>query len=411
MIGNKGIAIIIALGVGLLAGLGGIYLYQQGNGVPFSAGPETTSAGNPPAASAPSEPQTAATPAPGAQVQAEASDAAKLNSEPTTVPSFDVVVIDPNGEGVIAGRAAPGWQVSVQSSGTKVAAATADAQGEWSAVLDKPLPAGDHALTLKITSPDGTRAVSSQESVKVEVGDAAKKAAAPADTTSAMSQTPTPQAEQAVKPAAQGAALALAEPGDAVRAVPAGTPEGSKTPPKPALVFKTVDYQDSGSDIGSISISGASAPGATVKVYCDDQPLVTVRAGANGSWSVVAEKKLGIGRHVFRAERIDAATDQATATAMVAMERLVPKPPEVVAARETPKAAVPGSASSSSTALEDAQRDVYTIRRGDTLWAIAKRYLGSGLRYTRIFQDNREVINDPDLILPQQQVKVPPAQQ
>jgi len=95
----------------------------------------------------------------------------------------------------------------------------------------------------------------------------------------------------------------------------------------------------------------------------------------------------------------------------VAMERLVPKPPEVVAARETPQPAVPGSASSSSTALQDAQRDVYTIRRGDTLWAIAKRYLGSGLRYTRIFQDNREVINDPDLILPQQQVKVPPAQQ
>ena len=84
-------------------------------------------------------------------------------------------MIEPNGEGVIAGRAAPGWQVSVQSSGTKVAAATADAQGEWSAVLDKPLPAGDHALTLKITSPDGTRALSSQELVRVEVGDGANR--------------------------------------------------------------------------------------------------------------------------------------------------------------------------------------------------------------------------------------------
>jgi len=52
----------------------------------------------------------------------------------------------------------------------------------------------------------------------------------------------------------------------------------------------------------------------------------------------------------------------------------------------------------------------HTIRRGDTLWAIAKRYLGSGLRYTSIFQSNREVNNDPDLILPQQQVKVPPVQ-
>ncbi len=32
----------------------------------------------------------------------------------------------------------------------------------------------------------------------------------------------------------------------------------------------------------------------------------------------------------------------------------------------------------------------------------------SGLRYPTIFQDNRETINDPNLIHPQQQVKVPP---
>src|SRR3990172_7341235 len=75
-------------------------------------------------------------------------------AEPTPVPTFDVVVIEPSGEGVIARRAAPGWQVSVQSGGTKVAEATVDVQGEWSVVLEKPLPAGDHALSLKITSPD-----------------------------------------------------------------------------------------------------------------------------------------------------------------------------------------------------------------------------------------------------------------
>ncbi len=96
------------------------------------------------------------------------------------MPTFDVVVIEPNGEGVVAGRAAPGWQVSVQSGGTKVAEAKADLQGEWSVVLEKPLPTGDHALSLKITSPDGTRALSSQESVRVAVGADAKKASAPA---------------------------------------------------------------------------------------------------------------------------------------------------------------------------------------------------------------------------------------
>ena len=46
MIGTKAIAIIMAVGVGLLAGLGGIYLYQQGHGFPFGAGPETAATGD-----------------------------------------------------------------------------------------------------------------------------------------------------------------------------------------------------------------------------------------------------------------------------------------------------------------------------------------------------------------------------
>jgi nucleoid-associated protein YgaU len=199
--------------------------------------------------------------------------------------------------------------------------------------------------------------------------------------------------------------VALAEPQGEARAVPRTAEEGPVAQSaKPKLVFKTVDYKDTGSAIGSVSITGTADPGATVTVYCNNEKLATVRAGADGTWSVVAEKKLGTGQHSFRAEQIDAATGTALAQANVAIERLAPKPPEVVAKAATPK---PGSPAAVATAET---KEVYTIRRGDTLWAIAKRYLGSGLRYTTIFQDNREVINDPDLILPQQQVKVPPAQ-
>ena len=411
MIGTKAIAILIALGVGLLAGLGGIYLYQRGAGFPFG-GQESVATGDGSAnAPAPSESQAAAPAEPAPKVQAEGTGGVGTSAEPTTVPSFDVVMIEPNGEGVIAGRAAPGWAVSVQSSGTKVAAATADAQGEWSAVLDKPLPAGDHALTLKITSPDGTRALSSQELVRVEVGDGPKPAAPAGETMASAPQAAAPSASapagQTVASPKQGQALALAEPQGEARALPRGAEGAAQQPAKPKLVFKTVDYQDTGAAIGSVSITGRSDPGATIAVYCDNEKLATVRAGADGAWSVVAEKKLGTGQHNFRAERIDAATSTPSAQAMVAIERLVPKPPEVAAKEAMPKPGPAAATVSTSPALQTAQKEVYTIRRGDTLWAIAKRYLGSGLRYTAIFQDNREVINDPDLILPQQQVKVP----
>jgi nucleoid-associated protein YgaU len=418
MIGTKAIAILMAVGVGLLAGLGGIYLYQQGHGIPFGAGPETAATGDGSPAAPPSAPQAAAPAETKPEVQAEATAAVRPDAEPTAVPSFDVVMIEPNGEGVIAGRAAPGWQVSVQSSGTKVAAATADAQGEWSAVLDKPLPTGDHALTLKITSPDGTRALSSQELVRVEVSDGAKPAGPPAEAAAPAPQAPpqapapatapsapTPSGQPAASPQ-QEAAPAEAEPEGEARAVPRSA-EQSAPPPasKPKLVFKTADYRDTGAAIGSVSITGTSDPGATISVYCDNEKLATVRAGADGRWSVVAEKKLGAGQHNFRAERIDAATGALSAQATIAIERLIPKPPEVAAKEAAPKPGSPGSAATSVAAAED--KDVYTIRRGDTLWAIAKRYLGSGLRYPTIFQRNRETINNPNLIHPQQQVKVP----
>ena len=155
MIGRNTIPVILAIGVGLLASAGAIYILSEGGFSPFEskqdtpAGPATS-----PQPGKPSTPATAALPESSPHPAPKPKPAAP--AEPTVVPTFDVVVIDPSGEGVIAGRASPGWQVSVQSGETKVAAATADDQGEWSAVLEKPLAAGDNALSLTITSPSRT---------------------------------------------------------------------------------------------------------------------------------------------------------------------------------------------------------------------------------------------------------------
>lgn len=49
----------------------------------------------------------------------------------------------------------------------------------------------------------------------------------------------------------------------------------------------------------------------------------------------------------------------------------------------------------------------YTVQRGDTLWAIAKSFYGDGSRYTQIFEANRDKIDDPDLIYPDQEFVIP----
>ena len=424
MIDRRTIAIIVAAGVGLLASAGVIYLYSQGDLPRFETAKQTPSGPAVPPQPQKSSPGTAASPEASPPAPTPKDEAAQPSppAQPTVVPTFDVVVIEPSGEGVIAGRAAPGWQVSVKSGDTKVAVATSDEEGEWSAVLDKPLAAGEHALSLTITSPDGTRALTSQERVRVEVGAATKPGAAPETvvpsassqveaaaaspkTEQGSTQTAVPSGPAQVEAAAVSPKTEQGSPPQDVAVAEPATEASAPVPQAPKLVFKTVDYQDKGSSSGSVSITGTSDPGATIKVYSDDKLLGTVRADRDGSWSVVAEKTLPTGLHNFRAERIDTATGASSARATVAIERLVPKPPEVAAA-ETKGAVAAAKETASGSALRT--KDVYTVQRGDTLWAIAKRYFGSGVRYPTIFQDNREIISDPNLIHPQQEVKVPP---
>ena len=49
----------------------------------------------------------------------------------------------------------------------------------------------------------------------------------------------------------------------------------------------------------------------------------------------------------------------------------------------------------------------YTVKSGDTLSAIAKAQLGNANDYMKIFEANRDQLNDPDKIKPGQVLKIP----
>jgi nucleoid-associated protein YgaU len=51
--------------------------------------------------------------------------------------------------------------------------------------------------------------------------------------------------------------------------------------------------------------------------------------------------------------------------------------------------------------------EYYLIEKGDTLSKIAKHYYGNANQYPRIFEANREVIKDADLIFPGQKIRIP----
>ena len=54
---------------------------------------------------------------------------------------------------------------------------------------------------------------------------------------------------------------------------------------------------------------------------------------------------------------------------------------------------------------EDVQ--YYTIESGDSLSKIAKQFYGNAMDYPKLFEANKEVIIDPDLIYSGQKIRVP----
>jgi nucleoid-associated protein YgaU len=76
-----------------------------------------------------------------------------------SVPVFDIARIEPTGDAVIAGRAAPGAIVELLRNGERHDQTVADQSGQF-VIVPPRLPPGNYELTLRSRLPDGTLATS-----------------------------------------------------------------------------------------------------------------------------------------------------------------------------------------------------------------------------------------------------------
>lgn len=368
------------------------------------------------------------------------------------VPSFDTVRVEPTGEAVIAGRAAPGADIAIKFGNVVVGEVKAEADGSFVFVPEHPLPQGAGAITLESTQ-DGQKLVS-KDAIAVVV---TRKAPA---------------------------LVAKVDPKQPTKIVQTPGDVATGEPPK-EVRFGSIDYNDKGDMI----FQGVARPNATVRLYIDNDISGEVTADVAGNWRFDAVAPLKPGTHTLRADEVDAsgkvtsraetpflrekpekviavkqaeaeaAAEVAAAAAQEASAQPVPQPVEEAAVQpqlqtepsqvvtapavETETAAAAPAAVQPSDVAATAQQDVaaaspadavqppaeepgteiaiapaampggparVVIQPGNNLWVISQELYGEGKSYTVIFEANRDQIKDPNLVYPGQILSMPVAQ-
>ncbi|MFP4537704.1 MAG: LysM peptidoglycan-binding domain-containing protein [Dichotomicrobium sp.] len=328
-------------------------------------------------------------------------------------PAFDVVRVEDSGEMVVAGVAPPGWTVRIHTQQGTVGTTEAGIDGTWALLPEKPLPAGSHSLSLTALAPDGSRSVDGTARVAVSVS----RGGAPAVVALSDSDKPT-RVLQSGMTATDDTPEAKAPAQDSA----AGT-----------IAFSAVDYEDE-QETGQLYMSGKAKSEARIALYLDNRFIGSTRADKTGVWEFSITDILDAESHVLRADHVDMEKGEVLSRAEVAFE------PDGVATasangKETRTAVgaaqatadaprdepgqtpLAGQASTSVATASDAAdvdeadrvepKEAIVVHRGDTLWHIAERHYGSGVRYTKIFRNNRDQIRSPHRIYPGQQFELP----
>jgi len=318
-------------------------------------------------------------------------------------PDFDTFRVETDGAIVIAGRTTPGQTVDVVLGGKAIDRVTADDTG---AFVSFPMagPSDQPRRLVLVADPEGVAiesttsyivapiaapvVVAEAEAAQVadpseaspEVGADSPQAPAPpvADGLAAAEDTASPEVETT----SGEAPTVLQTDSDGVRIV-----QGAQTEATDNVALDAITYDPE----GAVQLSGrASAADGEVQVYIDNRPLAAAPI-TGGDWRLDLPQ-VDTGVYTLRVDEVDTQGD-------------------VVSRIETPfrreEPAQVAAVMAEETAQEGFEAAVRTVQPGATLWAIAEDTLGDGILYVEVFEANRDLIRDPDLIYPGQIFRIP----
>jgi len=295
--------------------------------------------------------------APATAPEARSSPSRPQDAGQPIAPSFDIVRVNPRGDSVIAGRAQPDAEIVIRDGDREIGRVRADSRGEWVLVPSEPLPPGNREISAAMVRP-GAPELRSEAVIVLAVPE---RRPADQDTGALVIQVPRDGA-------GPSRVLQRPIPGDSAAGI--GIREGQ-------LSLDVIDY-GSGPDL---TLGGTAPAGADVRVLLDNREVATAKADGSGQWTATPVRPVPPGEYKLRVELLD-------------------RGGRVVARVETPFAR--------TVPVGDLPPGAVVVQPGNSLWRIARRVYGEGVRYTLIYDTNRAQIRDPDLIFPGQVFNVPP---
>ncbi len=194
-------------------------------------------------------------------------------------------------------------------------------------------------------------------------------------------------------PAAQGAPAIVIANRQGVRLLQPPSVDAAAPEAMPNITLDMITYDDQ----GEVVLAGRARPDHHVRVYVDDRPVKTGVVSPDGSWQL-SLPEIAPGRYRLRLDEIGA-DGKVTSRIETPFQKERPEEARQVVA---------------ALAARDDGKDrprrrveTVTVQKGNTLWAISKRNYGLGHLYVKIFQANRDLIRDPDLIYPGQIFTIP----
>ena len=228
-------------------------------------------------------------PEPASEPSVAASPAENANK----LPTFDVLRVEPDGSTVIAGSAVPNSKLEILDGDKVVTTTDVGPTGDFVAVLDNPLSAGDHQLVLRATGKDG-RASTSEEIATVSVPTDGKNSELLA---------------MVSKPGTASRVITAPKPDTQVASNGGTAPSSSDAASAPAGTGPTTanDVMVSAVEIegDKIFVAGMAKASASVVAYADDQLIGKAKAGPDGHFVVDGVMPLSVGDHKIRVDVLD----------------------------------------------------------------------------------------------------------